>query len=243
MGSAANELVHVGHMRFRMPPILCGQSWVASKRAAVAAAAAAQADAWEALGAALADGPNAAGVGTLAECVSPYSDGPRASTAPRASAVGMCMSGAAAGHAHAARTAAARRLLASHTRVLHDVANPARWTNIDGAPLTQQHLVRVHPDHAAYADEAMREVVRRLLGLPPAYARESAAPLAPLAHAEGGDAAEGGAARAAAWGATARYLVGRVQGRPEQKPGRTPDVDEAAAEAMCAVLLEVGASA
>ena len=40
--------------------------------------------------------------------------------------------------------------------------------------------------------------------------------------------------------ATARYLCGRIQSTPEQKPGRAPDMSPAAAAAMKVVLMEVG---
>ena len=49
-------------------------------------------------------------------------------------------------------------------------------------------------------------------------------------------------AQAAAWAATAEYLDGRIQGHPDQKPGRTPDLAEGAAAAMRAVLHEVGST-
>ena len=38
---------------------------------------------------------------------------------------------------------------------------------------------------------------------------------------------------------TAQYLDGRIQGRPEQKPGRTPDMGPEAAAAMRAVLADL----
>ena len=46
-----------------------------------------------------------------------------------------------------------------------------------------------------------------------------------------------------AWAAAARYLNGRIQSTPEQKPGRTPDLKPAAAKAMIEVLNEVGSGA
>ena len=95
-------------------------------------------------------------------------------------------------------------------------------------PLTQLELRRVHPDWAAYADEALRETVRRLLG-----SRKGLNALAVSFDATN-------AAQAAAWMQTGRYLVGRIQGTAEQKLGRTPDMAAAAAEATRAVLMEVG---
>ena len=116
----------------------------------------------------------------------------------------------------------------NHAQVLHDVTNPARWTNVEGRPLTQLELRRVHPDLAPHVDRCLQETARRLLS----HRLEWRPP-----HA-------GAAARsevvAAAWAATARYLDGRIQGRPEQKPGRTPDMDADAAAAMRAVLQAVG---
>eukprot|EP00966_Prymnesium_polylepis_P138052 3189690-Prymnesium_polylepis.1 len=38
----------------------------------------------------------------------------------------------------------------------------------------------------------------------------------------------------------AEYLNGRIQSAPEQKPGREPDMSAAAADAMKAVLNELG---
>eukprot|EP00966_Prymnesium_polylepis_P142888 3299135-Prymnesium_polylepis.1 len=43
-----------------------------------------------------------------------------------------------------------------------------------------------------------------------------------------------------AWAGTAKYLDGRIQANPEEKPGRTPDMGPAAAAAMRAVLHEIG---
>ena len=186
VGSAANEIVRVGHLCFRMPPITHGRTWVSAKRAAVAATADAASKAWE----------------ELADYAHTHT-----------------------GEPPSAHEKAARRLIQNHARVLHDVANPARWTNIDGRALTQLELVRVPPDAAAFVDEALRETARRLLGQPPTE---------PLVF---DDAFRD--ARAAAWMATAVYLTGRIQGVPEQKVGRVPDVDADAADAMRAVLLEV----
>ena len=69
------------------------------------------------------------------------------------------------------------------------------------------------------ADQALREVARRLL-------EERLDPSTP--------------AMASAWAGMATYLDGRIQGSPDQKPGRTPDMSAAAWAAMTAVLREVG---
>ena len=45
--------------------------------------------------------------------------------------------------------------------------------------------------------------------------------------------------QADAWAMTASYLEGRIQDKPEQKPGRQPDMSEAAAAAMMAVMGEL----
>ena len=108
------------------------------------------------------------------------------------------------------------------------MTNPARWTNVEGRPLTQLALRRVHPDLAPHVDRCLQETARRLLS----HRLEWRPPLA--------EAAARSEVVAAAWAATARYLDGRIQGRPEQKPGRTPDMDADAAAAMRAVLQAVG---
>ena len=112
--------------------------------------------------------------------------------------------------------------------MLHDVTNPARWTNVEGRPLTQLELRRVHPDLAPHVDRCLQETARRLLS----HRLEWRPPDA--------EAAARSEVVAAAWAATARYLDGRIQCRPEQKPGRTPDMDADAAAAMRAVLQAVG---
>ena len=201
VGSPADEVVSVGHLGFRVPPIADGDSWVAVKRAAILATAAASAEDWATIAKAL----TATGAATA------VSDA------------------VASAHAHPARELAARRLIANHAKVLHDVTNPARWTNVEGKPLTQIELRRVHPDLAPHVDRCLQETARRLLShrleWRPSHAGAAAA------HSD---------VVVAAWVATARYLDGRIQGRPEQKPGRTPDMDADAAAAMRAVLQAVG---
>tara|TARA_B100000795_G_scaffold115881_1_gene86054 strand:- start:196 stop:1242 length:1047 start_codon:yes stop_codon:yes gene_type:complete len=200
VGSPADEVVSVGHLGFRVPPIADGNSWVSVRRAAILATAAASADDWATIGEAL--------------------------TANRAATA--VSDAVASAHAHPARELAARRLIANHAKVLHDVTNPARWTNVEGKPLTQIELRRVHPDLAPHVDRCLQETARRLLShrseLRPSHAGAAA-------HSD---------VVVAAWAATARYLDGRIQGRSEQKPGRTPDMDADAAAAMRAVLQAVG---
>merc|ERR1740139_1851764 len=135
VGSAADEVVSVGHLGFRVPPIADGNSWVSVRRAAILATAAASADDWATIGEVLtADGA--------------------------ATAVSDAV---AAAHSHPARELAARRLIANHAKVLHDVTNPARWTNVEGKPLTQVELRRVHPNLAPHVDRCLQEIARRLL--------------------------------------------------------------------------------
>ena len=83
------------------------------------------------------------------------------------SAMPAMIEGAAAAHSRAARMAAAHALISNHENVLRDVANPSPDTNIDGKPLTQLELQRVDIGSAMYADQALRETARRLLGRRP----------------------------------------------------------------------------
>ena len=136
--------------------------------------------------------------------------------------------GAAGGFEQVARDEAARKLISNHVNLLKDVANPSYSLNIDGKPLTQVDLERVDTGCAIYADQALREVARRLLGQRPGL-QDLEMRL---------DTSN--AAQVATWAATTRYLHGRIQAHPDEKPGRTPDMSPAAAAAMRAVLQEVG---
>ena len=91
-------------------------------------------------------------------------------------------------------------LRANHERVLQDVTNPSTELNIDGKPLTQLELVRVPQSQTKFADCALKEICRRLLGEGFSTPRSTA--------------------EAAIWAQTADYLIGRTQGLPEDKPGR-----------------------
>ena len=127
----------------------------------------------------------------------------------------------AANHPPAARLEAVTRLLGNHFNLLLDVCNPKSAENIDGKPLTQVQLTRVHPDHSPHIDEMLREVAHRLMGFgEPKLV--SAAPAAVQARVT-----------------CAHYLDERIQERPEQMKGRKPDMGLEAAKAMKDVLLEV----
>lgn len=141
MGFKADEVVEVGHMSYRVPPITHGKTWIAAKKASVLTVAASAAPLWQALTRRL-----------------------EAAPADSASARG---SAAAQAHSRKARDAAARKLISNHVEVLQDTTNPARWTNVRGRPLTQPELSRVHLSSAHVAehvDSALREVAIRLLG-------------------------------------------------------------------------------
>ena len=132
--------------------------------------------------------------------------------------------GAAGNHSPDARGEAAAKLIGNHARLLQDVCNPSTTNNIDNIPLTQLELLRVPTNLAHHVDEGLREVARRLLG------RGAGEPM----HTS--------PAAVEARAACARYLDCRIQGHPEQKPGRTPDMSAMAAAAMKAVLIEVGST-
>ena len=135
--------------------------------------------------------------------------------------------GLASTHSHNAREEAAKKLIMNHDNVLKDVTNPSEHLNIDNIPLTQLELSRVPPEYTLYVDEALREVVRRLLGK-----RPGSAELEIRIDPKNGK-------QVAAWAQAAVYLDGRIHAHPDEKPGRTPDMSPPAAAAMRAVLKEV----
>ena len=135
--------------------------------------------------------------------------------------------GVAAAHEHAAREEAARRLIANHENVLKDVTNPSPTLNIIGVPLTQLELQRVDIGLAMYADQALREVARRLLGRRPG-SHQLEERLDPSNQAQ-----------AATWWRTADYLTKRIQSNPDEKPGRSPDMSSDQAAMMRDVLKQV----
>ena len=132
--------------------------------------------------------------------------------------------GAAESHASAAREEAARKLIMSRERVLHDITRP------DGPPRTQPNLVRL-PGRERDVDAVLLEVARRLLGR---LAGERVRRLKPTSKEQ-----------AATWTATAEYLMIRIQSTAEEvhhtvgHEQRAPDMSEEAAAALRAVLSEV----
>ena len=133
----------------------------------------------------------------------------------------------AAGNPLQYREEAARKLIGNHVNVLCDVCNPSTTLNIYGKPLTQLELVRVDVGCAPYADEVLRETARRLLG------RRAGLELLEV-HPDLSNEAQ-----TAAWGATAEYLMGRIQSTHAQRPGRTPDMERQAHAAMKEVLMQL----
>lgn len=136
------------------------------------------------------------------------SNGPQAAT------------GAAARHSRKVREEAAAKILSNHFNVVLDICNPSLDKNIEGKPLTQKELARVPAALGQHVDEALQEVVRRLLG--------------------GFESLDMNREACTARAQMARYLYYRVQGRPDQKPGRTPDINAQATKAMLDVVQEVG---
>jgi len=139
--------------------------------------------------------------------------------------------GIASAHSMKARDEAARKLISNHTRVIADVTNPSLQLNIEGKPLTQTGLKRVDVFSRPYVDQMLREVARRLLG------RRSGV----LQFEEKADRSN--TVQANAWQGCAAYLATRAQSKPDQKPGRRPDMNEAAAAAFLAVVAEVASEA
>eukprot|EP00327_Prymnesium_parvum_P016151 CAMPEP_0113234096 /NCGR_PEP_ID=MMETSP0008_2-20120614/2836_1 /TAXON_ID=97485 /ORGANISM="Prymnesium parvum" /LENGTH=599 /DNA_ID=CAMNT_0000080925 /DNA_START=55 /DNA_END=1854 /DNA_ORIENTATION=- /assembly_acc=CAM_ASM_000153 len=136
----------------------------------------------------------------------------------------VAVGGAAAAHSQEALTEVARKLVYNRVSVLRDVTNPAS-VNIHCKLLTQQYLRRVSLDDRRYVDHFLQEVSRRLLGGAPQ----------PLAASESAE----GQRKSAAWAAAAKFLQCRVQSTASQKPGRAPDMSQAATAAFKAVLSEV----
>ena len=126
-------------------------------------------------------------------------------------------------HPNAARTEAASKLISNHLYVLKDCTHTY--------PCTQTGLARVAIGLADFADQALREIARRLLvdraGAPELEERIEAS----------------SAEQKAAWRGVATFLDGRLQVASAQHPGRQADMSESAAAAMRTVLQEIAADA
>jgi hypothetical protein len=109
---------------------------------------------------------------------------------------------------------AAAALTANKERVVADITN-AGPTNIDGIVLTQTGLGRVDSGEKDSVDKMIVEVCARLQGKP---GTKDCPPV---------------------WAAAASYLSKRVQGSPDQMPGRKPDMSSGAAIALCGVLAQI----
>jgi len=119
----------------------------------------------------------------------------------------------------AAREEAGLKLRKNHDRVLQDVTNPGPF-NIDEKMLTQLELQRITSEaDRPHVDAALREIARRLL--------------------EEVDSEPSSLEQAMVWAATAKYLDGRIQATPDEKPGREPDMSAEAAQLFRGVLLQL----
>lgn len=113
---------------------------------------------------------------------------------------------------------AAEKLIDNHAAVLRDMTSEQ--------PTTQLHLRRVPLGSAADADEALREATRRLLGRRGGATRHIEPCVIDALRPEHG----------ATWAHAASFLSARIQSRPDERPGRTPDMSEAATAALRRVL-------
>jgi len=132
--------------------------------------------------------------------------------------------GSAAKHSQEARDEIACKLIKNHKKVITDITNDSKTESIQGSALTQKDLKRMPPESKPYVDQMMREVARRLLG-----ERSGVEQLKEKLDTKQKKIYRG----------CATYLAVRIQSKPEQKPGRKPDMSEAAAAAFVAVLEEV----
>lgn len=112
---------------------------------------------------------------------------------------------------------AAHALMSNRDRVVKDIFNPGR-ENIDGKELTQIDLVRVSlsKENIECVHIMISDVCCSLLGSTnpnPSIGKEPAV-----------------------WKAAAKYLVGRIQGDPNECRGREPDMSASAAKALKQVL-------
>merc|ERR1712048_290336 len=116
---------------------------------------------------------------------------------------------------------AAQMLMSNYVRVVQDITNPGP-NNIDGKKLTQTELKRVDIKHQALVDAMVREVCCGLVGkaTPKSLTREDAL----------------------VWAEAACFLSARIQGTPNEMPGRTPDMSSQAATALRTMLAQMEAA-
>ena len=135
----------------------------------------------------------------------------------------------AEGAEDAARAEAARMLLSNHMAVLADM------TAEEPSP-SQPHLERVPAGVRPYADQALRETCRRLLGCShSAGARGVVNERLDAKHPLH-------AVQQSAWAKAVTYLDRRIQTEPHPS-GRAADMSEAAAAAMRSALRQIGREA
>lgn len=117
------------------------------------------------------------------------------------------------------RSAICQKLILNHAAILHDLCNEH--------PVSQLQLQRVPPQFADFADGALREVTRRLLGKGGKQCRaEELVEGAPIEQVQ-------------TWSQVATYLCSRIQSTPEERPGRTPDMTPESADVLRAALQEM----
>merc|ERR1719327_1632618 len=115
---------------------------------------------------------------------------------------------------------AAQMLMSNHVRVVQDITNPGP-NNIDGKKLTQTDLKRVDIKHQELVGAMVRDVCCSLVG--------KATPK-PLTSEE-----------KLVWAEAACFLSARIQGTPDEMPGRKPDMSSAAANALRTKLAQMEA--
>ena len=107
------------------------------------------------------------------------------------------------------RALAAGKLIGNHEAVLRDLTNPS--------PISQIQLVRVPAASSIYADQALREVARRLIGRGARRCKRE--------YLE-----QNSQQQLQAWSLTATYLSGRIHCHERECSHRAPDMSPAAAE-------------
>lgn len=122
----------------------------------------------------------------------------------------------------AARQEAGKTLQNNRQKVVDDICNPGP-KSIGGKHLTQPELERVDSKQSATVDIMVSEVANQLQGI-------------------SGNNKPSTPEEMQAWAAAAGYLSQRVQGAPEQMPGRAPDMSADAAKALCTALGRIEAS-